>query len=266
MKLLSLSFLAVLAVVPGSALAEDSVPDNNWRQSDRGPPQTHIPMFDLELRFGPYWPQVDSEFNTSKGPYETVFGSGPRVYVGLELDFVPLRIPYLGGFGPGFGWGWTRANAPAIVVSTGKPSTGENTSLTIMPMHLSAVLRFDELMRRTGVPIVPFVKVGPAVGVWTASNSLGTSQYGPGCTPSTPDMKGCVAGKGATWGVHVALGAALSLNFLDPAAASLLEHGSDVAHVYLFGEWMNDILNGFGSKKEMRVGTSTFVGGLAADF
>jgi len=230
----------------------------------------------VEVRFGPYWPNVDGAFSGSPPscanaspttcPYFKTFGSKPNFYFGLELDFTPLRIPYIGAFGPGFGWGWTSASAPAIVHATGLPATGETTSLTIMPMHLSAVLRADELMRRTGVPFVPYVKFGPALGAWTASNSLGTSVVGSGCTVQNPDGAGCIKGKGVTWGLNFALGGALSLNFLDPSAASLLEHGSDVAHVYLFGEWMNAILTGFGAPKAMHVGTSTVVVGLAADF
>jgi hypothetical protein len=258
--------IAACLVVPVSALAQDHIPDADWRRPDHSTVAPHDPLFTVEIRFGPYWPDVDGEFGTDKGPYFQTFGSKPNFYFGLELDFTPLRIPYVGAFGPGFGWGWTQAKAPATIASTGQPSAGETTSLTIMPMHLSAVLRADELMRRTGVPLVPYVKVGPAIGVWTASNSLGTSVVGPGCTQANPDAAGCVEGKGATWGADFALGGALSLNFLDPTAASLLEHGSDVAHVYLFGEWMDAILTGFGSKKEMHVGSSTVVVGLSADF
>ncbi len=287
----SIGLAALLAgaaiAIPSYARAQDMMADDSWRRPDRPPAKPHDPLFDIELRFGPYWPDVDGGFSgtppdcanastvagaavTNTCPYYKTFGSKPNFYFGLEFDFTPLRIPYIGAFGPGFGWGWTSASAPAVVAATGKPST-ETTSLTIMPMHLSAVLRADELMRRTGIPIVPYVKIGPGVGVWTASNSLGTSVVGTTtagkpCSQSTPDAQGCVQGKGVTWGLNLALGAAFSMNFLDPAAASLLEHGSDVAHVYLFGEWMNAMLTGFGAPKEMHVGTSTIVVGLSADF
>lgn len=259
------SVCALLLAVPRDAQAQGKIPDTNWRQESRpGPDEAHNTMFAAELRFGPYWPQVDDEFSAAPGPYERVFGTSPNFYFGLEFDFMPLRIPYVGMIGPGFGWGYTAASAKAIVSGTKTPSD-EDTSLTIMPMHLSLVARFDELQRRTGVPIVPYLKFGPALGVWSAGNSEGTTVVGDGCTTETPDSAGCTEGSGITWGLNFAIGGMLSLNWLDPRSANLLAHESDVAHAYLFGEWMDAVLTGFGADA-MHVGSSTVVVGLAADF
>ncbi len=252
--------------------AESRVPDNTWRHNDdeRDNAKTHRrPMFAAEMRFGPYWPNVDSEFNTTTGPYQRVFGTGPRFYFGLEFDFMPLRIPYVGMIGPGFGWGWTHASSKAKLKGTNTPS-GEDTSLTIMPMHLSAVLRADELMHRTGIPIVPYGKLGLGFAHWSASNSGGTSVVGTTggspCTVATEDKAGCTTGAGNTWGIHTALGGMFALNWLDNRSAGRLYEDTDIAHIYLFGEWMDAILNGLGSSKSMHVGSSTVVVGLAGDF
>lgn len=263
--LLAPTIVAAGLAVPGVALAQSKIPNNNWRQDSRpAGDETRSTMFAAELRFGPYWPQVDDEFSASPGPYERVFDNDPQFYFGLEFDFMPLRIPYVGMIGPGFGWGYTYASAKAVVSGT-KQVSEEDTSLSIMPMHLSLVARFDELQRRTGIPIVPYLKFGPSVGVWNASNGKGTSVVGEGCTVEKPDAEGCTSGSGATWGLNFALGGMLSLNWLDPRSAALLASESAVAHAYIFGEWMDAVLSGFGADA-MHVGTSTVVVGLAADF
>ncbi|MFO0613889.1 MAG: MXAN_2562 family outer membrane beta-barrel protein [Polyangiaceae bacterium] len=259
------SIVCVGLLAPASAFAQGRIADNDWRHDSRPTDaETKNTMFAAELRFGPYWPQVDDEFSSAPGPYERVFGTGPQFYFGLEFDFMPLRIPYVGMIGPGFGWGYTATSAKALISGTNTASQ-EDTSLSIMPMHLSLVARFDELQRRTGVPIVPYLKFGPALGVWNASTSEGTSVAGAGCTVDTPDAAGCTSGNGITWGLNFAIGGMLSLNWLDPRSANLLAHENDVAHAYLFGEWMDAVLTGFGADA-MHVGSSTVVVGLAADF
>ena len=262
---LAIGFLSLAS----EASAESSVPDNTWRHGSEKKGTQRRPMFAAEVRFGPYWPNVDSEFNTATGPYKRVFGTKANFYFGLEFDFLPLRIPYVGMFGPGFGWGYTNASAKAKLKGT-QVASGEDTSLTIMPMHLSAVLRVDELMHRTGIPIVPYGKLGLGLAHWSTSTSAGTSVVGTTggvpCTTETADKPGCTVGSGNTWGIHTALGGMFALNWLDPHSAGRLREETDIAHIYLFGEWMDAILNGLGSSKSMHVGSSTVVVGLAGDF
>lgn len=262
--------LAAVMAAPEAHATNPAVPDNNWRQEDRPSKEHRRPMFAAEVRFAPYWPQVDDEFDTDKGPYNKVFGDKPKFYFGLEFDYLPLRIPYVGMIGPGFGWGWTRSSAKAKIKGTNKDSS-ENTSLTVMPMHLSVVARFDELMHRTGIPIVPYGKFGVGLAPWSAATSKGVSVYG-NTAPDTPcgtkdvDKPTCTVGEGSTWGLHLALGAMFSLNWLDPRSSGLLYEDTDIAHIYVFGEWMDAILNGLGSDTALHVGTSTVVVGLAGDF
>lgn len=244
---------AALALA-GAASAQTS--RGNWRQLDRSTRKetTHVGTpqnFAFELRFGPYYPQVDEEFG-GNGPYTQVFDEDPQFYFGLELDWLPLRIPWVGAIGPGLGWGYTATSAKAKIAGT-ETDSAQDTSLTIMPMHLSAVARFDELMRRTGIPFVPYLKAGLGLGLWSAGTSSETAEADN------------VLGRDTTWGLHFALGGMLALNWLDHRSSARLDETMGVNHIYLFGEWMNANLDGLGSRPQMHVGSSSFVFGIAAD-
>lgn len=251
------SFVGVaVLLMAGGASAQSSVGHSNWRRYDRagtgsGASSASPQSFALEIRFGPYRPDVDDEFQGAT-PYSNVFGDSRNLYFGLEFDWLPLRIPYVGVVGPGIGWGYTSASAKAKVTGTEETSS-EETSLSIMPMHLSAVARFDELMRRTGIPIVPYAKLGLGLGLW--SSSVGDR---------TSSVDGVTA-KDTTWGLHLALGGMLALNWLDPRSAAELDRSTGINHAYLFVEWMNAGLSGLGSRPQMDVGDSTWVAGLAFD-
>lgn len=242
-------------LIAGAASAQSSQ-RGNWRQLSRGgrsderanaSPQS----FAFELRFGPYYPQVDEELG-GEGPYKRVFGSDPQFYFGLEVDWLPLRIPWVGAIGPGFGWGYTRTSAKAKIEGT-ETDSAQETSLTIMPMHLSAVVRLDEVMRRTGIPLVPYGKIGLGLGLWSAGSGDETARY-------NGDL-----GRDTTWGIHSAIGLSLALNFLDPRASVQLDESVGVNHAYLFFEWMNASLDGLGSRPQMHIGSSSWVAGLALD-
>jgi LPXTG-motif cell wall-anchored protein len=269
-RLLSAFFGAgviALFLLPSIAYAQGGIPDTDWRQENRYPDEPADTQFAFEVRFAPYWPAVDSEPGLTGKPYEATFGSDPRFYFGLEFDYMPLRIPYLGTFGPGIGWGYTWASSEAAITGC-TPSDSEAcqsedvTSLTIMPMHISAVLRGDELMRRTGVPIVPYGKFGFGLAWWQTEQTSGISETEEVQDGETVQVKG----QDWSWGLHIALVAALALNWLDTGSAGRLRESTGIGHVYLFGEWMNAMLTGLGTGNTMYVGTSTVVAGLAADF
>jgi hypothetical protein len=249
----------VIAALPAEAQSH-RIRRNNWRQHDRGSgiykgtPQ----RFAFELRGGPYYPAIDEEFGGS-GPYTRFFGDGGRVFLGAEFDWQVVRIPWVGTLGPGFGIGYTSATAKAFkegVLDTATTKddkqTGE-TSLTMIPMHLSAVLRFDELFRRTQIPIVPYVKFGVGYGLWW-------------CTAGANDCKvvkadkTTVLGEGSSYGVHWAVGGAIAMDFLGRREMSALDQETGVNHIYIFGEWFNQNL-GLGTN-QMRIGTSTWRTGV----
>ena len=260
--------LLVTGVASPAAAQMMHVPNTDWRQSDRHDASgtlTQPKDFYVEARFAPYWPNIDSEF-TNATPFADTFGLpcgtnttgkpsvGPGFYFGVELDYVPIRVPYVGGLGLGVGWGYTSFSATAALANGG--CSGDTTTLMIMPMYGVLALRVDELQRRMGVPIVPYGKAGVGVAYWNASTEGGTETY--------QEKNGTVSGNGLTPSLHLALGAMLSLNFLDPHAGARLDTTSGIGHAYIFAEYMNEL--SVLSNQVMRVGTSTFVGGLAADF
>ena len=259
---------ALLALgAPAPAEAQSAIADNNWRHEHRPAPTPPDVDFAFEVRFAPYWAHVDEEpALNGETPYESTFGSDPTFYFGLEFDYLPIRIPYLGALGAGVGWGYTWNSAKARksnceVTEDDDCLSDDTTSLEIMPMHASIVLRADELMRRTGVPLVPYGKFGFGWAYWTASKTAGVSEIEKGKVGSDDNL----FGQDVTVGLHAALGLALALNWLDARSAGALRESTGIAHMYLMAEWMNAMLTGFGGG-QMRVGTSTFVTGLAADF
>ena len=262
----SLAASAVAAILASAAPARAQThgPSTDWRRLDRSESlgkSSSTQQFTFELRFGQYFPEVDNKPGLTKDsagqlPYQSVFGhdanggalGNDQFYFGLEIDYLPFRIPYIGAFGPGLGWGYTHTSALAKVSADRTKNSTTSTAFTIMPMHLSAVLRFDELMRRTGVPIVPYGKLGLGLGIWTTS-------------PVPTDF----SGTGATWGLHFAAGAMLALNFLDPRASARLDETTGVNHAYLFGEIMRANLNGLASTPTFYLGSTSWVAGLAVD-
>lgn len=252
--LASLAFPRVVSAQSSIAL------DTDWRRKER-PSRSEKAMSPqvaaFEARFGPYSPQVDSEPGLRGKPFEEVFGPGGQFYFGFEFDWQAARIPWVGAIGPAFGWGYTHRSATAKVTATGAAS-GESTTFTVFPMYLAAVLRADELLHRTGFPIVPYGKLGIGLAPWNTGTSTGSSV--------SHEAGGDVDGSGFSYGLEWALGGMLCLNGLDSRSAAALDETVGVNHVYLYGEWWRMALDGFGKDPPvMRVGTSTFTLGLAFD-
>jgi hypothetical protein len=222
-----------------------------------GNPRTHESKqwFAFELRFAPYWPNIDSQPGLTGNPYHTIFGNMARLLVSAQV----FRIPHFGSVGPGFSFGYTQMSAPAPLAS-GQGVSAENTNLEVYPFYLVAVLRIDVLLRDYHVPIVPYAKAGLGFTLWRAFTDTGTSTY---VNPVTGTSSSAFGG---TWGEQFALGGALSLDWIDRRASANLDQATGINHTYIFGEWMLANLDNFGSSKGLRVGTDTFCGGLAFEF
>jgi hypothetical protein len=244
--------LGALALLGGAteARAADSVAR---RRALYATPQ----HFALELRFSPYRPQIDDEPGLRGKPYQTTFGTMPRLLFGGELDWQALRIPHLGTVGPGFGVGYTNMSDTARLLRDGSLS-GDDTSLDIWSLYTVAVLRVDVLWRDAGVPFVPYVKGGLGLGLWRASNTGGTAEV------KTPT--GTVRGEGHTFGTHVAGGLALALDFLDPGASRSMDQTVGINNTYFYAEYYLSMLNGIGQSTPLRVGANSWTMGLTFEF
>ncbi len=261
--------LALAIAMPASAQGWKG--GSEWRQHGHRAPKETIWNFTLEVRFGAYYPQIDDAFAADAaypcgGPYHCYFGGSGQFYFGLELDWLPLRIPYVGKVGPSFGFGTVMMKGKAHSLTSGNWSetwrestdgpTSESIGLTLFPMHASAVLRIDEISRRTVLPIVPYAKLGFGFGTWNSGTSRGTSKL-------ATDSK--QVGEGMSFGPHVALGGMFGLNWLDRRSSSMARETTGIDAAYVFGEWMYNKLDyGFG-KDAMHIGTSSWVVGLALD-
>jgi len=226
------------------------------------PAQTHpfrsAQHFALEIRVSPYTPNVDDEPGLQGTPFKDRFGDNPRIAMGLEFDWQTFRIPYVGTIGPGLGASIVSMGRPAVTAS-GKQS-GDEYGLSIYPMYLSAVLRADTFWRGLGVPLVPYAKLGFAVGFWRASNALGTSKS------TLPGEAQPVPGRGMTFGTHMAGGLAFALDAIDSGASRNMDNFLGINNTYVYAEyyWLN--LNGLGQDKALYVGTNTWAAGLAFEF
>ncbi|HEX4516064.1 MAG TPA: MXAN_2562 family outer membrane beta-barrel protein [Polyangiaceae bacterium] len=215
--------------------------------------------FAFELRFAPYWPDIDSQPGLKNQPYHTIFGNSARLLVSGEIDAQVLRIPHFGSLGPAFSFGYTQMSAPAPFAD-GSGTSAENTNLEVFPMYLVAVLRVDVFMRDFRIPIVPYIKAGVGFTLWRSFTDSGTSTF---VDPITGKSSNAFGG---TWGEQLAIGGALNLDWIDRHAAANLDDYTSINHTYIFGEWMLANLDNFGSSGGLRVGTNTFCGGLAFEF
>lgn len=242
--------LCALLVGAPEAHAGDSIAQ---RRSRYATPQ----HFALELRFSPYTPKIDDEPGLRGKPYQTTFGTMPRLLFGGELDWQALRIPHFGSVGPGFGVGYTSMGDTARLLRDGSLS-GDETSLDIWSLYTVAVLRVDVLWREAGVPFVPYVKGGLGLGLWRAGNTGGTAEV--------KTATGTVRGEGHTFGTHLAGGVALALDFLDPSASRSMDQSVGINNTYFYAEYYLSMLNGIGQTTPLRVGANSWTMGLTFEF
>lgn len=214
--------------------------------------------FALELRFGPWLPDVDSEFagrQPPQHPFADYFGKSSRLMMQTELDWQLFR-----GFGSaavGLGIGYTSISGKAFLSDDSGGKSADNTTLTLVPMSLSLVYRADQLARWKRIPIVPYGKLGLDYAYWSITDGNGNiskEEGGPG------------KGRGSTPGWHAAGGVSLLLDVFDPDAARSLDSEIGVNHTHLFFEYGFWDLSGFGDGKKLRLGDTTWFGGLLFEF
>jgi hypothetical protein len=175
--------------------------------------------FSLELRVGVYQPDTAA--------FDMVFDDlGPML--GVELDVIVYRLEDVGwiGVGGSFGWG---SYSGFTLGPDGMP-TNEETTLTLMPFPVLAVLRVDVLARLLDIPIVFMGKIGPDFVLWINDGRTTSSNVA----------------IGLRWGAQVAL----ELDWFDRRAARGLDDEWGINHSYLFFELYGSTAGG-----SMEVGT-----------
>jgi len=208
------------------------------------PPPARVARWNVELRFGPYRPDVDSEFadrGDSARPYAQIFSSSRHLMTQLEIDH---HFSHRGGtWAGGIGFGYYNVTAAALTADLQKRA-GDETGLRLIPLSATLVYRADTLRARLGSPLVPYAKAGLDCTLWRISDT------------SQADING------RTLGWHAAAGVSVDLSPLDPEAAEELRRESGVNQIALFVEGALYRLDGFGSTRALHVGDTTWFAGL----
>ena len=217
----------------------------------------------IELRFGPYAPDVDSEFSGGATPYKTMFGGKRHLMSQLEFDWQFFQA--FGSLGVGAVVGYYNESAKAFTAdATGQcvtDSTGactrsaDATTLRLIPVAALLVYRWDVAAEHWKIPLVPYAKLGLNYTFWEINNGNG----------NVPEYKGG-HGSGGTAGWQAAAGMSLLLDILDPDAARGLDMETGVNHSYVFFEWNHVDASGLGMSKKLHVGDSRWVLGLMFEF
>jgi hypothetical protein len=235
-----LTLLATLVVASAcarpAAAADFDILTAKTPTSERG--------WNVELRFGPYRPNVDSEFadrGQSARPYEEIFSNSRHLMTQLEIDH---HLSHRGGtWAAGVGVGYFKVSAAALTENL-LARSGDQTGLRLIPLSAVLVYRADTLRERWGSPVVPYAKVGLDCTLWQISD---TSQ-------ANLD--------GRTFGWHAAGGVTVDLAPLDREAAGEMDRESGVNQAALFFEVARYALDGFGSGSALHVGDTTWFAGL----
>jgi hypothetical protein len=238
---------APLAHAQSVAYAQE--PDKDWSAVSQE--RYESPQYAaLELRFGPYNPNIDE--NTTTPVYSDFFGDGQRYFFGLEVDYQAWRAPYIGTLGVGVGWGYTQMSATNLIPEGEDPSQNANvaqeSSLHIMPFYAVGVLRVDTFSRNLSIPLVPYAKFGLAYALWWVTDGIDTATNDAG-----------IKGQDDSLGLQGAVGAMFLLDILEPTAARGADADTGVNNSYLFFEWSVSDYGG----NQMNVGSSNWVTGLA---
>jgi hypothetical protein len=242
-------FFATLAAPAGARAAVDILtgePDeavHNYKSSQN---------FAFELKFGPYRPNVDSEFDGNSTPYTTYFGPDRHLLTQIEVDWQIWRRFGTLGVGAGIGYFSVSVNAPDAVGTI----TGDRSTMKVVPLSLSAVYRFDYFLQQRNFPFVPYGKLGLDWAYWRITD--GNDELAHDSIGGT--------GQGGTLGWHGTAGVAFMLDWLDPEASRDFDTELGVNHTAIMFEYTHADISGLGQAGRMHVGDTTWALGLLFEF
>ncbi len=254
---------ASVAVLLGTVhvASAQAIYDDDLDQEERAP----VSQWVFELKFGPYTPDIDSEFNVEKGPYQVTFGdpeSGATDGLMTQIEVDRFFLFPGGQLGAAFGMGYMQKWAHAFAEDDmGNPiysmrSTTDKTTFRLVPLYVGAVYRYTQLADRTVIPLVPYAKLGLAYDLWWITKGNGEV--------SKTDKGG--EAKGGTLGWQGALGLSFRADAIDPGAARNMQTEMGVEHVGFFAEVSYANVNGLGMSHKLRVGDLTWLAGINFEF
>jgi hypothetical protein len=177
------------------------------------PPRYVSPeRFVLELRVGPYQPDMNGN-----PAFNTFFSGDSGPLLGAELDVIAWRFPDIAYLAVGGRIGTLSYSGKTLTEAN--VTIGEETSLSILPLDLLAVVRFDALARRLSIPFILTGKLGYEWAHWSTGTEGADDEH-------------------SGWSVGVVWGAqlALDLDALDRGAARNLDEEWGINHAFFFAE------------------------------
>lgn len=207
--------VAVLLLAAAPAAAQEVAGQVTRRESPR------TLFFELKLGLD-YYPAVDDEEALSGQPFQRFFGDDERLFPQLTLE----RILWdgFGALSAGAGAGYAEFYGRAVFADDPAVASSDPTSFRVVPLWLVASYRLDWPAAHVGIPVVPFAKLGAGYWLWWASPENG--------------------GRG---GWMWSAGAALLLDPFDPRLAREFDADVGVNDSYLFVEYTDWTVDGFGA-------------------
>jgi hypothetical protein len=210
--------------------------------------------FAIEVRFGPYLPDVDSEFDGARHPYRDFFGTSQKLLSQIEFDYELFHR--FGTVAVGAAYGYFSVSAPAPVANGGGATSNDLSTMTVLPFSVSAIYRFDVFLERNRFPLVPFAKAGLNYAYWSITD---------GNDAIATDATGG-KGRGGTLGWHGAVGLQLVLDFFDWDAARSFDADMGVNHTSLVFQYTYADISGLGMSNRMHLGDANWSLGIMFQF
>ncbi len=237
--------IAIALVLASGATARAQEPEkinDDWATNPSAQTAGLAPDWGFELGVSLYRPAIDSEFSNGLHPYADTFGTSRHLMSEVEFDrYLGHRV---GSWGAGLRIGYCKLTGTATLADGVTPS-GDDTSLRLVPISLSALYRADGLPGLRVVPLIPYAKAGLDAMTWTAARSGDSASH-----------------TGLTLGWHLAAGLALGLNSFGLGS---VKSGEVAGPGALFFEWDYAAINGLGMSGKLHVGDNTWVAGLMFD-
>ncbi len=206
---------------------------------------------EISFRLQNYEPAIDSEFDDGSRPYGLAFGTGGTW--GGRLDYAKTLSGAFGTVGLGLGFGYFGAFGHGLYRDgrTGQlVASRDSTALHVLPASLFAMVRFDGLARRYGVPLAPYARASLERYMWEATGTEHATRTG------------------ATNGYAVTLGMSLFLDGMDQDLARELFRETGIRHTCLTFDATKAVVDDFGSARSWDLSTVgwALAGGFAFTF
>jgi hypothetical protein len=200
---------------PTAAAQESSVLSDDYVAAHRSFESPEL--FTLELRIGPYEPDVGNDSFSQAYPDD----DGPLL--GAELDFIAFRLKevLMLGVGASIGFANYSGEAPsrdAWESGNQVQRTDEETDFDLIPLAALGVLRVDALARKLSIPFIFTGKIGYRWAIWSSEGGGGGDDSG--------------VSPGLIWAAQIAL----DLDFFDRRAARLMDEEWGINHSFIFFE------------------------------